>query len=1501
MSGSSQSESCAETAAPRFPSALPQYEFLEFLGGGGMGEIYKARHVHLDRLVVIKWLRTDLAVGPHMDARFAREMLAVGQLNHPNIVAATDAGIANGRRYLVMEYIDGIDLAELCRRVGRLTIADACEIVRQSAIGLAHAHDRGIVHRDIKPTNLMLPRDGMVKLLDLGLALLQQEGEVGSEAPLTRADSGPFGTYDYMSPEQWNNSHEVDPRGDIYSLGCTLYFLLTGHAPFDTPQHKSATAKMRGHVLEAPPSIRKERSDVPKRLAAVIERTLAKDANERYQSAADLAVELEEFIPGCDLPSLSSAAQGMRTTAAAADVRTDPESATMLVGSSVGGAKSPGSKVKALSATGMDTAVGRAKTNLRAVAGVRPKKSRGWVPWMAGGAIALVLLGAGGGYLLSLGNKQKMELGAGGQQVADRGGSPDRTPTPPSIAGGTSDAGSPSEIRDTVADVASTTDSTARQKNEMSAQSAPGEPAADVVVDHGASGAASVADQTQTPPDGGRKMAAEANPSSPPATPPPPAVVPLFEPIPVQVAREQQPFSLLVSLTNQVELAGKIAFALAPDAPQGMRIDPASGVVRWEPREEDGSADARIAVKVLVKPLAPGVEMAQTTFEIRVEEVNKAPRIARLNGAAAGLVADVDATEGEQVEVLITAADDDLPLNPLKLLPVEALPEMARLVPVADNERSWKLIWTPGEAQGGGDVIRVPLKVRDEFESGPAITLAFRVVEVNQPPVLTRVNSVAWREDAPWKVSGVEDEPLELMLQADDADLPANPLTLKSVDPLPDGAEIIPVEGSLRAWKLRWTPGEPIGGGKPVLIRLQVADAGDTSAVRSVLLDVAEVNAAPELAAIDGRAVKATAEWSVTAREGKLLEVALAGRDDDLPANPLTIEPVGRLPAGAKIVPDADNPRAWKLQWTPGEDSGGDEPVRIPLQVKDPETSGSAVALLVKVAEDNVAPVIESIGGAASKDGKRWDVAAKEGERLALTIVGGDADRPANPLQLTADKPLPDGAKIEPVKDQPRQWSLNWTPAEEHGGGAAVEFSLSIRDQFDASAPGLVLVRVSEVNSPPVLPELAGQKVGVGEMLTLDVPVEDPDLPRQELTFELEPPEGMGISARWLDTENGRPTLRITWRPDAVADLGTTKRLMLRVRDSGDPAMSVERTFDVEVGRYLRNSIGMEFALVPTGEFQMGNLDPEQLQKIIPKAPPKPPVPNRPGGVPNAPLRNPTQPGRPFDPTNPAVPATEPAAGDVPRGADTEDVSERPEPAKPDDLPVRTIAFTKSIYFGAFEVTQQQYETVMGGNPSYFSLKGRGQRAVADVATERLPVDSVSYDEVVEFCRRLSARPEEQERGRVYRLPTEAEWEYACRAGTGTLFSTGDRLSSHQANFDGRYPLPGMEAGPGLERTATVGSYEPNAFGLHDMHGNVSEWCSDWYATDAYEQDAGPAGPEAGERRVLRGGNYRSIWAYQCRSSIRDSRPPTDHVPRIGFRVVLEERPVGPALPAPRK
>ena len=210
---------------------------------------------------------------PPRIARFDREMMAVGSLDHPNIVRASDAREIDGRRVLVMEFVAGMDLADLVRHYGPLPIADACEMIRQTALGLQSAHERGLVHRDIKPSNLMLTPQGQVKLLDLGLALFQTQPP--TETEMTAAGQT-VGTAEYMAPEQVSDPHTVDIRADIYGLGCTLYKLLAGHAPFDSPRYRTHITKMAAHLRDRIPPIRRERKEVPAALAKVLHKMLAR-------------------------------------------------------------------------------------------------------------------------------------------------------------------------------------------------------------------------------------------------------------------------------------------------------------------------------------------------------------------------------------------------------------------------------------------------------------------------------------------------------------------------------------------------------------------------------------------------------------------------------------------------------------------------------------------------------------------------------------------------------------------------------------------------------------------------------------------------------------------------------------------------------------------------------------------------------------------------------------------------------------------------------------------------------------------------------------------------------------------------------------------------------------------------------------------------------------------------------------------------------------------------
>jgi formylglycine-generating enzyme required for sulfatase activity len=225
-----------------------------------------------------------------------------------------------------------------------------------------------------------------------------------------------------------------------------------------------------------------------------------------------------------------------------------------------------------------------------------------------------------------------------------------------------------------------------------------------------------------------------------------------------------------------------------------------------------------------------------------------------------------------------------------------------------------------------------------------------------------------------------------------------------------------------------------------------------------------------------------------------------------------------------------------------------------------------------------------------------------------------------------------------------------------------------------------------------------------------------------------------------------------------------------------------------------------------------------------------------------------------------------------------------------DERPVHEVHITRPFWLGAHEVTQAEYRAVVGSNPAFFSPEGLGAEKVSGLNTDRFPIEQISWDAASEYCRLLSARPEEIAAGRIYRLPTEAEWQYACRAGTQTAFSFGDALGSQQANINGNFPYGGAPRGPFLGRTCEVGSYPPNAFGLYDMHGNVAEMMSDWYGRyyfkDSPSED--PKGPEKGSDKVVLGGSWGTD-AARCRSAFRRSNATSGAAYFFGFRVACDQ------------
>jgi serine/threonine protein kinase len=288
---------------------LAGYRIVERIGVGGTGTIYLGEHALMKRRVAIKVLPTPLANDIAARQRFMREAQMAGMLHHRNVVQVLDFREENGLYAIIMEYVHGPNLQQLLNRRGAQPIAQACEVARQVALGLQHAHDAGLVHRDVKPANILLDSSGVVKLLDLGLArLASSNGE-----SLTQKFNGKMvmGTADYLPPEQAMSLHDVDHRADIYSLGATIYALLAGQPPF---AEGSIGQKLLWHQTVMPPRLDTVRPDVPLELAVLIERMLAKAPEDRPASCLEVAQQLERWaVDGgqrLDLrPSLSTLAE----------------------------------------------------------------------------------------------------------------------------------------------------------------------------------------------------------------------------------------------------------------------------------------------------------------------------------------------------------------------------------------------------------------------------------------------------------------------------------------------------------------------------------------------------------------------------------------------------------------------------------------------------------------------------------------------------------------------------------------------------------------------------------------------------------------------------------------------------------------------------------------------------------------------------------------------------------------------------------------------------------------------------------------------------------------------------------------------------------------------------------------------------------------------------------------------------------------------------------------
>ncbi|MBC8355004.1 MAG: response regulator [Planctomycetes bacterium] len=270
---------------------LGNYLILNRVGEGGMGTVYKALHRKMERVVAVKVIRKDCSSSVFVE-RFRREIQAAARLNHPHVVAAYDADECELGEFLVMEYIEGANFEEILDKAGPLSVAETIATIRQAAMALGYAHSQGIVHRDIKPANLMRDVNGVVKVADLGLASVTQNAAAAEkQAALTQAGTV-AGTVDFMPPEQSHETHLVDHRADIYSLGCTLFFLLAARPVFSGG---TMVARVLAHREQTPESLCELRDDVPSELNAIFQRMVAKLPDDRFQSMEDVVASLRSI------------------------------------------------------------------------------------------------------------------------------------------------------------------------------------------------------------------------------------------------------------------------------------------------------------------------------------------------------------------------------------------------------------------------------------------------------------------------------------------------------------------------------------------------------------------------------------------------------------------------------------------------------------------------------------------------------------------------------------------------------------------------------------------------------------------------------------------------------------------------------------------------------------------------------------------------------------------------------------------------------------------------------------------------------------------------------------------------------------------------------------------------------------------------------------------------------------------------------------------------------
>ncbi|HLN31001.1 MAG TPA: SUMF1/EgtB/PvdO family nonheme iron enzyme [Gemmataceae bacterium] len=1276
-----------------------KYRIVRELGRGGMGVVYLAVHKVMDRPIAIKVINPSVLAHPDALPRFHSEVRTAAKLDHPNIVRALDADQVGSLHLLVMEYVEGKNLDDLVRGRERLPILNACHYVRQAALGLQHAFEQGMVHRDIKPGNLVLTPRGQVKILDFGLARLRDTGVQSGR--LTAMDSF-MGTPEYVSPEQATDARTADTRADIYSLGCTLFYLLTGRPPF---QEETVVKLVLAHIEKEAPLLHELRSDVPPELSAVVAQMLAKDPAKRYQTPVAVAQALVQFAKAGGKPAAG------RTLPPPQDVGA-PARATSM-----------GSDTSKVKAPAVDAALLSAKKNAAARVAEEPFKD------LEPAAVSVV---------------EKMKKRHLATKSATTRWGKKRAVLAGAIILLLAFAGL---WASTVLKV-KTKDGTIVLEN-LPAGAEVLVDGEKVTVTWGADGKKA---QLSVPP-GTHKIVASKD-----------GVKVIGEEIQIEDGGHIVVTARLEKTPNE-GFQGNRPGQERDDNGLKMKMCwcPAGSFRMGSPKDEPSRWPSE---QVEVK-LTKGFWLGKfTVTQQQWQEIMGTDQISHFSANGGGK---------DQVRGIETT---DFPMD--SICWYEAIQFCRKLTERDHQAARLPLSWEytlPTEAQWEY-ACRAGTRSRFSFGDDEEELKDYAWYEGNSD---RRTHAVGTRKANGWGFHGMHGEVWQWCYDLYQFKLPGG------TDPVVTTGTLGRVRrggswdnnGAFRCGSAQRGRNDPASRDRFLGFRV--------AAVQSEIKEIATAGTDPQAVTPSNAENKGSVPLIATPKALGFMGVQPGQERDD---NSLKMKFCWCPPGQFRMGSPANEPER--------RDDEDQVEVKFPhgfWMAKYPVTQGEWKQLM-----GSEPSCFCAVGRGKDK------VQGMDTSRFPVEQVNHD-DATSFAQRFTKQE--------RSARRLPAGWEYR-LPTEgqwEYACRAGTQTATAFGDQLESAQAnfGGSLGRTCRVGSYPAnawglydmhgnvwqwCRDWYGKKLPGGE---------DPEA-TVEASARVLRGIGWNDAGTWCRAAGRRPYG--SWVRDVscgfrVAAVQSSRQLL-----KDEPATPKTQGFIGSRPGQERddNSLKMKFCWCPPGQFTMGS---------------------------------------PAD-----------------------------EPERRDDEDQVEVWFPHGFWMAKYAVTQGEWKQLIGTDPSYFCAGGEGKDKVQGMDTSRFPVEGVNYEEATRFAQRFTVQ--ERSAGRLlsgweYRLPTEAQWEYACRAGTKTATAFGDSLDSTQANFIGNRPYNGAAQGPYLARTTAVGSYPANEWGLHDMHGNLWQWCRDWYVKEL----PGGVDPEVtvgAPDRVLRGECWWSVGGY-CRSAVRPGSP----------------------------